>query len=142
MTGGGSDANFTSAMGVPTLDGLGADGDGAHTLHEYILVSTLEQRLKFWELLLKELEKAPEALRASPWALPSSGHAGGPAKPDPRHQAWARSDRCVGHDHFAPSISYFCRIDSAINGALRLRIPHQYGRLPCVKLYARQEVRS
>ena len=53
---GGSDANFTSAMGVPTLDGLGADGDGAHTLHEYILVSTLEQRLKFWELLLKELE--------------------------------------------------------------------------------------
>ena len=34
---------------------LGADGDGAHTLNEYILVSTLEQRLKFWELLLKEL---------------------------------------------------------------------------------------
>ena len=31
MTGGGSDANFTSAMGVPTLDGLGADGDGART---------------------------------------------------------------------------------------------------------------
>ena len=41
MTGGGSDANFTSAMGVPTLDGLGADGDSAHTLHEHILVSTL-----------------------------------------------------------------------------------------------------
>lgn len=55
MTGGGSDANFTSAMGVPTLDGLGADGDGAHTLNEYILVSTLEQRVKFWHLLLKEL---------------------------------------------------------------------------------------
>lgn len=55
MTGGGSDANFTSAMGVPTLDGLGADGDGAHTLHEYILVSTLQTRLKFWELLLREL---------------------------------------------------------------------------------------
>ena len=55
MTGGGSDANFTSAMGIPTLDGLGADGDGAHTLNEYVLVSTLEQRLKFWELLLKEL---------------------------------------------------------------------------------------
>ncbi|MDR2330946.1 MAG: M20 family metallopeptidase, partial [Comamonas sp.] len=48
MTGGGSDANFTSAMGIPTLDGLGADGDGAHTLNEYVLVSTLEQRLKFW----------------------------------------------------------------------------------------------
>jgi glutamate carboxypeptidase len=55
MTGGGSDANFTSAMGVPTLDGLGADGDGAHTLKEYILISTLEQRTKFWHLLLKEL---------------------------------------------------------------------------------------
>jgi len=55
MTGGGSDANFTSAMGVPTLDGLGADGDGAHTLHEYILVSTLQARAKFWELLLREL---------------------------------------------------------------------------------------
>jgi len=55
MTGGGSDANFTSAMGVPTLDGLGADGDGAHTLHEHILVSTLEQRTRFWHLLLRDL---------------------------------------------------------------------------------------
>lgn len=55
MTGGGSDANFTSAMGVPTLDGLGADGDGAHTLHEHILVSTLPQRLAFWTLLLRQL---------------------------------------------------------------------------------------
>jgi len=55
MTGGGSDANFTSAMGVPSLDGLGADGDGAHTLDEYILVSTLETRLKFWELVLRRL---------------------------------------------------------------------------------------
>lgn len=55
MTGGGSDANFTSAMGVPTLDGLGADGDGAHTLNEYILVSTLAARMRFWELLLKAL---------------------------------------------------------------------------------------
>jgi glutamate carboxypeptidase len=56
MTGGGSDANFTSAMGVPTLDGLGADGDGAHTLHEHILVSTLGARAQFWYLLLKDLE--------------------------------------------------------------------------------------
>ena len=56
MTGGGSDANFTAALGVPTLDGLGADGDGAHTLNEYILVSTLERRLNFWRLLLKNLD--------------------------------------------------------------------------------------
>jgi glutamate carboxypeptidase len=32
MTGGGSDGNFTAALGIPTLDGLGIDGDGAHTL--------------------------------------------------------------------------------------------------------------
>ncbi len=55
MTGGGSDANFTSALGVPTLDGLGADGDGAHTLQEHILISTLEARLNFWRHLLAHL---------------------------------------------------------------------------------------
>lgn len=55
-TGGGSDANFTSAMGVPSLDGLGADGDGAHTLHEYIFIPTLEMRLRFWELMLRRLD--------------------------------------------------------------------------------------
>ncbi len=55
MTGGGSDANFTAALGIPTLDGLGVDGDGAHTLREYILVSTLARRLAFWNLLLKNL---------------------------------------------------------------------------------------
>jgi len=56
MTGGGSDANFTAALGIPTIDGLGADGDGAHTLKEYVLVSTLEKRLAFWVLLLRELK--------------------------------------------------------------------------------------
>ena len=56
MTGGGSDANFTSAMGVPTLDGLGADGDGAHTLNEFIMVSTLQARLDFWGHLLRTLD--------------------------------------------------------------------------------------
>ncbi|MDQ2147676.1 M20 family metallopeptidase [Alcaligenaceae bacterium A4P071] len=55
MTGGGSDANFTAALGVPTLDGLGADGDGAHTLFEHILIATLPERLKFWQLTLKQL---------------------------------------------------------------------------------------
>ena len=47
--------NLASAMGVPTLDGLGADGDSAHTLHEHILVSTLEARLNFWRHLLAHL---------------------------------------------------------------------------------------
>jgi glutamate carboxypeptidase len=55
MAGGGSDANFTSTMGISTLDGLGADGEGAHTLHEHILISTLGQRLQFWSLLLQRL---------------------------------------------------------------------------------------
>jgi len=43
-------------MGVPTLDGLGADGDGAHTLQEYVLISTLSQRRDFWSLLLRQME--------------------------------------------------------------------------------------
>jgi glutamate carboxypeptidase len=43
-TGGGSDGNFTAALGVPTLDGLGAVGDGAHALHEHVEVDALADR--------------------------------------------------------------------------------------------------
>ncbi len=43
-TGGGSDGNFTSALGVPTLDGLGVDGDGSHAQHEHVLVASLPER--------------------------------------------------------------------------------------------------
>jgi glutamate carboxypeptidase len=43
-TGGGSDGNFTAALGVPTLDGLGAVGDGAHALHEHVDIETLPDR--------------------------------------------------------------------------------------------------
>jgi glutamate carboxypeptidase len=43
-TGGGSDGNFTSAMGVPTLDGMGAVGDGAHAPHEHCLRKHLATR--------------------------------------------------------------------------------------------------
>jgi glutamate carboxypeptidase len=42
--GGGSDGNFTSALGIPTLDGLGAVGGGAHATHEHILISELPRR--------------------------------------------------------------------------------------------------
>jgi glutamate carboxypeptidase len=42
--GGGSDGNFTAALGIPTLDGLGAIGDGAHAPHEHILISELPRR--------------------------------------------------------------------------------------------------
>jgi glutamate carboxypeptidase len=43
-TGGASDGNFTSALGVPTLDGMGAVGDGAHASHESILIEHLAPR--------------------------------------------------------------------------------------------------
>jgi glutamate carboxypeptidase len=43
-TGGGSDGNFTSAQGVPTLDGTGAVGAGAHAAHEHILAEHLAPR--------------------------------------------------------------------------------------------------
>lgn len=56
LTGGGSDGNFTAALGVPTLDGLGADGKGAHTLHEQIYVSSLEPRARMWVELLAGLK--------------------------------------------------------------------------------------
>jgi glutamate carboxypeptidase len=42
--GGGSDGNFTAAIGVPTLDGLGACGGGAHAETEYIKVSKMGER--------------------------------------------------------------------------------------------------
>ncbi len=43
-TGGGSDGNFTSALGIPTLDGMGAVGDGAHASHESIVIDALVPR--------------------------------------------------------------------------------------------------
>src|SRR5262249_2609215 len=43
-TGGGSDGNLTAAIGVPTLDGLGAIGDGAHALHEHVELEKLPDR--------------------------------------------------------------------------------------------------
>jgi len=44
-TGGGSDGNFTAALGVPTLDGLGAVGEGAHAAHESILIDRIADRV-------------------------------------------------------------------------------------------------
>ncbi|MFI5178231.1 MAG: M20 family metallopeptidase [Vicinamibacterales bacterium] len=43
-TGGASDGNFTAALGIPTLDGLGATGDGPHALHEHVVVKDLAPR--------------------------------------------------------------------------------------------------
>ena len=54
-TGGGSDGNFTAALGIPTLDGLGAVGDGAHARHEHILIPELPRRAALLAGLLATL---------------------------------------------------------------------------------------
>lgn len=54
--GGGSDGNFTGALGIPTLDGLGVLGDGAHTHGEHLLVSSLEPRARLFAGLLETLD--------------------------------------------------------------------------------------
>ena len=46
VVGGGSDGNFTAAVGVPTLDGMGAVGGGAHADHEHVLVETMPDRAR------------------------------------------------------------------------------------------------
>ena len=54
-SGGGSDGNFTGARGIPTLDGLGVQGAGAHTLDEHIIVESLAQRGRLMAGLLASL---------------------------------------------------------------------------------------
>jgi glutamate carboxypeptidase len=54
--GGGSDGNFTGAMGIPTLDGLGVQGAGAHTLDEHIIIDSLAQRGRLLAGLLATLD--------------------------------------------------------------------------------------
>ncbi|MBK9125293.1 MAG: M20 family metallopeptidase [Chloroflexi bacterium] len=53
-SGGGSDGNITAAMGVPTLDGLGPQGDGLHALHEHVVINSLPQRAALVAGMLKE----------------------------------------------------------------------------------------
>ena len=53
--GGGSDGNTTAAMGIPTLDGLGAVGEGAHALHESILVDRIADRAALIASLVQTL---------------------------------------------------------------------------------------
>ncbi len=52
-SGGGSDGNFTGAMGIPTLDGLGVQGAGVHTLEEHMLVESLVPRARLFAGLLQ-----------------------------------------------------------------------------------------
>jgi glutamate carboxypeptidase len=53
--GGGSDGNFTAALGVPTLDGLGAVGEGAHSAQESIVISELPKRAALLAGLISSL---------------------------------------------------------------------------------------
>jgi glutamate carboxypeptidase len=54
-SGGGSDGNFTAAQGIPTLDGLGIEGDGAHAWHEHILRSSIVPRVALLARLIERL---------------------------------------------------------------------------------------
>src|SRR6266404_2175936 len=54
MAGGGSDGNLTAALGVPTLDGLGAVGDGAHSAHEHVVVKTMPERAALLAALIAD----------------------------------------------------------------------------------------
>ncbi len=55
-TGGGSDGNFTAALGTPTLDGMGAIGDGAHAAHEHVIISSLADRAALLATILTQWE--------------------------------------------------------------------------------------
>ena len=55
-TGGGSDGNFTSALGIPTLDGMGAVGEGAHAAHESVLLKDLAPRTALLAAMLLKPE--------------------------------------------------------------------------------------
>jgi glutamate carboxypeptidase len=54
-SGGGSDGNFTAALGIPTLDGLGGVGDGAHARHEHVVIRELPRRAALLAALLATL---------------------------------------------------------------------------------------
>jgi glutamate carboxypeptidase len=53
-SGGGSDGNFTAMLGIPTLDGLGPQGDGLHAVHEQVVVASLPRRATLCAAMLKE----------------------------------------------------------------------------------------
>ena len=54
-TGGGSDGNFTAGLGIPTLDGIGGVGEGAHAVNESILVNRIADRTALLAKLVREI---------------------------------------------------------------------------------------
>jgi glutamate carboxypeptidase len=59
-TGGASDGNFTGALGVPTLDGLGPKGDGAHARHEHVVEADLAWRAALVATIVTRLHRQPD----------------------------------------------------------------------------------
>lgn len=62
-SGGGSDGNFTQALGIPTLDGLGAVGNGAHAEDEFVLTDELPRRAALLAGLILALSREPFPVR-------------------------------------------------------------------------------
>lgn len=62
LTGSGSDANFTAALGIPTLDGLGARGDGMHAENEHVIITSLPRRAALLASILQnwDMDYIPE----------------------------------------------------------------------------------
>lgn len=52
--GGGSDGNFTAALGIPTIDGLGAEGTGLHATHEHILINSLPKKAALIAAIIRD----------------------------------------------------------------------------------------
>jgi glutamate carboxypeptidase len=58
-TGGASDGNFTAGLGIPTLDGLGAVGDGAHAVDEHLVIASLPERAALLAGLIRRIAGQP-----------------------------------------------------------------------------------
>ncbi len=68
-TGGGSDGNFTAALGIPTLDGMGAVGEGAHAEHESLLLAHLAPRTALLAgMMMMEGESDPQSIGTNLWS--------------------------------------------------------------------------
>ncbi|MBN9612580.1 MAG: M20 family metallopeptidase, partial [Actinobacteria bacterium] len=73
--GGGSDGNFTAAIGIPTLDGLGPLGDGAHAPHEWVDLTSIVERSQLIAGLIERLRVSPSpASTTAPLRLKGSTH--------------------------------------------------------------------
>jgi glutamate carboxypeptidase len=61
LTGAGSDANFTAGLGIPTLDGLGARGEGMHAENEHIIMTSVPRRAALLASILQNWQMEGES---------------------------------------------------------------------------------